>query len=116
TMVIAAVSAIHFFILLTQQVLPSYCSSTVRPSFEEMIVGTSNNFVKKPKNLQKKRPAVDASESKTLTVVAVAMTCERGFRVSLCQRPLQLLLITKQPSVEREFPHRAPTGGLFIEY
>jgi len=40
----------------------------------------------------------------TFTVVAAAaMAGEARFRVSLPQRPLQLLLITKRPSVEREF-------------
>lgn len=40
----------------------------------------------------------------TLTVAAAAaMAGETRFRVLLRQRPLQLLLITKRPSVEREF-------------
>ncbi|CAN4077256.1 unnamed protein product [Withania somnifera] len=88
------------------------CERSLLDSFEFCslgckIIGTSKNFVKKPRQFSsKRRLTVAASDSDD----SYSSNSHQGYRCTINKvqsfipsTPLQLLLITKRPSGEREF-------------
>ncbi|MCD9638556.1 hypothetical protein HAX54_022581 [Datura stramonium] len=82
------------------------------------IVGTSNNFVKKPKNLPEKKrlAAVDASESEDSYSSSSSHGLRKRIQSFSPSTPPPTSANYKTAKRRKGIPHRAPTGGLFIEY
>ncbi|KAF3648108.1 hypothetical protein FXO38_18355 [Capsicum annuum] len=81
------------------------------------IVGTSNNFVKKAKNSQeKKRSPVKALESEDSYSSSSSQGRLNKIKSFTPSTPPPTSANYKTSKRRKGIPHRAPTGGLFIEY
>ncbi|KAK4375179.1 hypothetical protein RND71_005856 [Anisodus tanguticus] len=83
------------------------------------IVGTSNNFVKKPKNSpgKKRSPAPATATESEESYSSSSSHCRRNkIRSFTPSTPPPTSANYKTAKRRKGIPHRAPTGGLFIEF
>ncbi|CAN4099780.1 unnamed protein product [Withania somnifera] len=98
------------------------CQRSLLDSFEFCslgckIVGTSNNFVKKPKNSpNKKRSSVMALECEDSYSSSSSHGRQNKIQSFTPSTPPPTSVNYKTAKRRKGIPHRAPTGGLFIEY